>query len=73
MSAEEVARQLILGGHLQEEPSAVLVADLLNALETEEGGFEDDELSLRRATLRERESPTALNQGGTARVASLWS
>jgi len=68
MSAEEVARQLILGGHLQEEPSGVLVADLLNALETEEGGFEEDELSLRRATLRERESLTALNQGGTARA-----
>ena len=41
MPTEEVARQLVLGSHLQEEPSAVLVADLLNALETEEeGGFE---------------------------------
>lgn len=45
MSAEEVARQLVLGGHLQEEPSPVLVADMLQALEAEEGGFEADELS----------------------------
>jgi hypothetical protein len=62
-----------LGGDLQEEPSAVLVAELLNALETEEGGFEAEELSLGRATLRERESPTALNQGGAVLVASLRS
>jgi len=45
MSAEEVARQLVLGGHLQEEPSPALVADMLQALEAEEGGFEADELS----------------------------
>jgi hypothetical protein len=45
MPAEEVARQLILGGHLQEEPSPALVADMLDALEAEEGGFEADELS----------------------------
>ena len=45
MPAEEVARQLVLGGHLQEEPSPVLVADMLEALEAEEGGFEADELS----------------------------
>ena len=45
MPAEEVARQLILGGHLQQEPSPALVADMLDALETEEGGFEADELS----------------------------
>ena len=45
MPAEEVARQLVLGGHLQEEPSPVLVADMLQALEAEEGGFEADELS----------------------------
>jgi hypothetical protein len=43
--AEEVARQLVLGGYLQEEPSPVLVADMLDALEAEEGGFEADELS----------------------------
>ena len=43
--SEEVARQLILGGYLQEEPSPALVADMLDALEAEEGGFEADELS----------------------------
>jgi hypothetical protein len=42
MPSEEVARQLVLGGHLQEEPSPALVAD---ALEAEEEGFEADELS----------------------------
>ena len=45
MLAEEVARQLILGGYLQEAPSPALVADMLDALEAEEGGFEADELS----------------------------
>jgi hypothetical protein len=43
--AEEVARQLILGSHLQDEPSPALVADMLDALGAEEGGFEADELS----------------------------
>ena len=45
MPAEEVARQLILGGYLQEEPSPALVADMLDALAAEVGGFEADELS----------------------------
>lgn len=45
MSSEEVARQLVLSGHLQEEPSITLVAEMLDALEAEEGGFEADELS----------------------------
>ena len=45
MPAEEVARQLILEGRLQQEPSPVLVAEMLDALEGEEEGFEDDELS----------------------------
>ena len=45
MPSEEVARQLILGDYLQEEPSPALVADMLDALEVEEGGFEADELS----------------------------
>jgi hypothetical protein len=44
MPAEEVARQLILGGYLQKEPSPALVADMLDALEADEG-FEADELS----------------------------
>ena len=45
MPAEEVARQLVLGGHVQGEPSPTLVADVLDALEAEESGFEADELS----------------------------
>ena len=45
MLSEEVARQLILGGYLQEEPAPALVADMLDALEAEEGGFDADELS----------------------------
>jgi len=44
MPSEEVARQLVLGGHLQEEPSPALVADMLDALEAEEGSFEADAL-----------------------------
>ena len=45
LPAEEVARQLILDGRLQQEPSPVLVAEMLDALEAEEEGFEADELS----------------------------
>ena len=45
MPPEEVARQLVLGGHLQQEPSPALVADMLDALEAEEGGFDAHELS----------------------------
>ena len=45
MPAEEVARQLVLEGRLQKEPSPVLVAEMLDALEAEEEGFEADELS----------------------------
>ena len=45
MPSEEVARQLILGGYLQKEPSPTLVADMLDALEAEESGLEADELS----------------------------
>jgi hypothetical protein len=45
MPSEEVARQLVLGGHLQEEPSPALVADMLDALEAEDSGFEVDKLS----------------------------
>ena len=43
--AGEVARQLVLEGRLQQEPSPVLVAEMLDALEAEEEGFEADELS----------------------------
>jgi hypothetical protein len=42
MPAEEVARQLVLDGRLQQEPSPILVAEMLEA---EEQGFEADELS----------------------------
>jgi hypothetical protein len=37
MPAEEVARELVRGGHLQREPSPPLVAEALQALEAEEG------------------------------------
>ena len=50
MPPEEVARQLILDGRLQQEPSPVLVAEMLEALEAEEEGFEADENSPKRAT-----------------------
>jgi hypothetical protein len=45
LPAEEVARQLVLGSYLQEEPSPLLVAEMLDALDAEEGGFEANELS----------------------------
>jgi hypothetical protein len=45
LPAEEVARQLVLDGWLQQEPSPVLVAEMVDALEAEEEGFEADELS----------------------------
>jgi hypothetical protein len=37
MPEEEVARQLVLGGHLEGEPSPPLVAEALEAIEAEEG------------------------------------
>ena len=43
--AEEVARQLVLGGNVRGERSLVVVAEMLEALEAEEQGFEADELS----------------------------
>ena len=45
MPAEDIARQLVLDGWLQEEPAPALVADMLDALKAEEGGFYADELS----------------------------
>jgi hypothetical protein len=42
MPSEEVARQLVLDGRLEEEPSPALVADMLDALEAEDSGFEAD-------------------------------
>ena len=45
MPAEEVARQLVLEGRLQLEPSPALVAEMLDALEAEESAFEAEEPS----------------------------
>jgi hypothetical protein len=55
MPSEEVARQLVLDGHLEEEPSLALVAEMLEALDAEEGSVGLTS-SLRRATLLERGS-----------------
>ncbi len=43
--SEEVARQLVMEGCLQQEPSPVLVAEMLGALESEKENFDADELS----------------------------
>lgn len=45
MPTEEAAKQLVLDGRLQQEPSPELVAEMLEALGAEEQGFEADELS----------------------------
>jgi polyhydroxyalkanoate synthesis regulator phasin len=45
MPAEEVARQLVLDGRLQQEPSPALVAEMLDDLEAEEESMDADELS----------------------------
>ncbi len=37
MPEEEVARQLVLGGRLEDEPSPPFVAEALQAIESEEG------------------------------------
>ena len=37
MPEEEVARQLVLEGRLEEEPSAPLVAEVLHTIEAEKG------------------------------------
>ena len=39
---EEVARQLVLGGYLRDEPSPELVAEMVLALEVEEQNFDPD-------------------------------
>ena len=39
---EEVARQLVLGGYLRDEPSPELVAEMVLALEVEEQTFDPD-------------------------------
>lgn len=52
MPVEEVARQLVLGGHLEGEPAPPVVAEALEALETEEQSLQNDEL------LSEEANPT---------------
>ena len=49
MPAEEVARQLVLGGRLEGEPAPPLVAEALEGLEAEEQSFQNDELSSEEA------------------------
>jgi hypothetical protein len=49
MPAEEVARQLALGGRLEGEPAQPLIAEALEGLEAEEQSFQDDELSSEEA------------------------
>jgi hypothetical protein len=49
MPAEEVASQLVLGGHLEGEPAPPLVAEALEGLEAEEQSFQNDELSSEEA------------------------
>ena len=43
--AEEVLRELVRGGYLQGEPDPVLVAEMLEGLEAEEGSLQADEVS----------------------------
>jgi hypothetical protein len=43
--AEEVSKELVRGGHLQEEPDPVLVAEMIEGLEAEEDSLRADELS----------------------------
>jgi hypothetical protein len=49
MPAEEVARQRVLGGFLEEEPALPLVAETLEGLEAEEQSFQADEISSEEA------------------------
>jgi len=43
-SAEEVSKELVRGGYLQEEPDPVLVAEMLEGLEAEEQSLQADEV-----------------------------
>jgi hypothetical protein len=44
-SADEVSKELVRGGYLQEEPDPVLVAELLEGLEAEEESLQADEVA----------------------------
>jgi hypothetical protein len=43
-STEEVSKELVRGGYLQEEPDPVLVAEMLEGLEAEEQSLQADEV-----------------------------
>ena len=45
MPVEEVARQLVLDGHLEGEPPPPLIAEALEGLEAEEQSLQNEELS----------------------------
>jgi hypothetical protein len=49
MPAEEVARQLVLGGHLEGEPAHHLSRRPLEGLEAEVQSWQNDELSSEEA------------------------
>ena len=42
--AEEVSRELVRGGYLQEEPDPVLVAEMIEGLEAEGDSLQADEV-----------------------------
>ena len=44
-AAEEMSRELVQGGYLDEEPDPVLVAEMAEGLEAEEESLQPDELS----------------------------
>jgi hypothetical protein len=44
-SAQEVSKELVRGGYLQEEPDPVLVAEMLEGLEAEEQSLQADEVA----------------------------
>ena len=44
-TAEEVSKELVRDGYLQEEPDPVLVAEMLEGLEAEEQSLQADEVS----------------------------
>ncbi len=44
-AAEEMSRELVRGGYLDEEPDPVLVAEMAEGLEAEEESLQPDELS----------------------------
>ena len=48
--ADEVSRELVRGGYLQEEPDPVLVAEMLEGLEAEEDSLQADEVSEEETT-----------------------